>query len=317
MAPMCRPPGSLRWRAAVLLGLGLFAACRGKRPEAPVDLEASVELGASRVLAAHPLAVTYTWAVGTNAPRLRPTERAFVHFVDASNVLLFTDDHVPEPPPSSWEPGRRYSYTRLVLVPPLPFTGNLEMRVGLFDTQGAGGRRTLKGQHRGMQEYRVASVELLPDDDRARLTFKDGWYPPESPAGSPFLRTRWMKREAFLEFRNRNKDVILILEGDTADSFFDETPRLTIAVGDQGIVMPVEGPEPLLAKVSFKAEALGEDRWATLRLSMDRWFVPREKGGSADERELSFSLRYVFVGEAERLHPLVRQGAMAAAPLGR
>ena len=82
-------------------------------------------------------------------------------------------------------------------------------------------------------------------------------------------------------------------------------------------VMPVKGSDPLLAKVLFKAAALGDGRWATLRLAMDRWFVPKDAGGSADERELSFSLRYAFVGEADRLDPLVRQGAIAAAPLGR
>ena len=44
--------------------------------------------------------------------------------------MLFEDDHTPQPPPSTWEPGKTYSYTRTKFVPVYPYVGEVEVRDG-------------------------------------------------------------------------------------------------------------------------------------------------------------------------------------------
>jgi hypothetical protein len=136
-------------RALAVLGLVLsLLDCRSKPRQAVVPVAAKATPSPLQVHPGDAIAIEYRWGVGPGAPRIEKGFGAFVHFVDPSGTLIFTDDHLPAPPPEAWEGGQTYTYKRVVLVPDLASPGPLEIRMGLFSTggqrlalSGAGARR--------------------------------------------------------------------------------------------------------------------------------------------------------------------------------
>ena len=180
--------------------LALLSSCRGARTS--VDAYAitpKCELSASELAAGTPLAVTHVWTVDGSAARVPAGYQAFVHFVGPDGGLLFTDDHVPVPPPASWEPGRTYRHTRAVLVPPGVFAGPVEVRVGLFAPGAAGSRLALRGIDRGLQEYMVGTLRVRgPERGTGSSTGRDGTgrrHRPaiRSPSGVGWAEKRWRR----------------------------------------------------------------------------------------------------------------------------
>jgi hypothetical protein len=222
-------------------------------------------------------------------------------------VLLFDDDHMPVPPTTSWEPGHTYTYKRTDFVPIYPYVGEVEVRLGLHPNVGRGERATLKGDHAGMREYRVAKLELLPQTENIFLVHKDGWHNPEPHPENPAIERTWTKKEALVSFKNPKKDVVVYLEADTSPKFFPQPPVLTVAVGPKaGVVIPVESSEVFLRKIRVKAEDLGSEEWVDLRLMMNQSFVPKLLSPplNDDDRELGLLVYHLYVGEADKLGEL-------------
>src|SRR4051794_10133928 len=103
-------------RAAVALaGAALLSAgtgCRKHQTGEVVPIAPSFAVNQSRAPLGSPIEVTYTWTVDPGAKKLSEDYRAFVHFLDSHSQMIFEDDHVPVPPPSQWEAGKTYTYTR-------------------------------------------------------------------------------------------------------------------------------------------------------------------------------------------------------------
>lgn len=300
--------------ASVLASLALVPAC-GKGKEAEVNpIVPKFEVNRSRAPLGSAVEVTYTWTLEPGAKKLTSDYRALVHFLDNHEVMLFEDDHVPVPPPSTWEPGKTYSYTRTKFIPIYPYVGEVEVRMGLYPS-GRGERVALKGEDAGMREYKVAKMELLPQTENIFLVFKEGWHSPEASPQNPSLERTWTKKDALVSFKNPKKDVVVYLEADTNSKAFDAPPVLTVAVNNKaGVVVPIENSEVFLKKIKVKAEDLGQDEWVDLRLSMNQSFVPKVKGvNPADDRELGLLVYHLFVGEADKLGSSLQ--VVDAAPL--
>ena len=295
-------PGAALALTALVLHPACSSSCRGKQPAEVNNIVPKFSASRTKVPADSAVEITYTWDVEPTAKKLTQDHRAFVHFLDAHGVMLFEDDHVPVPPPSSWEPGKSYSYTRTKFVPIYPYVGAVEVRMGLHPV-GRGERVALKGEDTGMREYKVASIELLPRTDNIFLVYKEGWHNPESSPQNPSLERTWTKKDALVSFKNPKKDIVVYLEADTNSKAFDAPPVLTVAVGGKtGLVVPIENSEVFLKKIRVKAADLGTDEWVDLRLSMNQSFVPKAKGVSAtDDRELGLMVYHLYVGEADKL----------------
>jgi hypothetical protein len=260
--------------------------------------------------------VTYTWTLDPDAKKLGQDYRALVHFLDTNEVILFEDDHAPVPPPSSWEPGKSYSYTRTKFVPVYPYVGEVEVRMGLYPHPGRGERPALKGEDKGLREYKVATMELLPQTENIFPVWKEGWHSPEVLPENPTVERTWSKKEGFLSFKNPKRDVILYLEADTCVKCFPQPPVLTVAVGSKvGLVIPIEGAKVFLKKIKVKAEDLGTDEWVDLRLSMNQSFIPKllTPPLNNDDRELGLMVYHLWVGEADKVGAV--EGIVDATPL--
>jgi hypothetical protein len=301
-----------------LAALALLPACKGRKPAEVNAITPSFAVNRGRAPLGSAVEVTYTWTVEPTAKKLTQDYRALVHFVDPQRMLLFTDDHMPTPAPATWEAGKTYSYTRTVFVPIYPYVGNVDVVMGLYPASGKGERVALKGQDRGLREYKVASMELLPQTDNIFLVYKDGWHNPETSQQNPSLERTWTKRDALVSFKNPRKDVIVYLEADTNHKAFDVPPVLTVAVGAKsGLTVPIENSEVFLRKVRVKAADLGTEDWVDLRLSMNQSFVPKLKGVNAtDDRELGVMVYHLFVAEADKVGqvPAVLDASPVALP---
>ena len=118
--------------------------------------------------------------------------------------------------------------------------------MGLYPFPGRGERPALKGEHRGRREYKVGTLELLPQEENICLVYKVGWHGPETQPGNPGVERTWTKKEALASFRNPRRSVIVYLEGDTCVECFAQPPELTLSIGNNvGLRFPIDGPQVL------------------------------------------------------------------------
>jgi hypothetical protein len=290
----------LRVSLAAALAATLLPACRRNTVEINPIVPA-MKVSRERAPLGSALEVTYTWTTEAGAKKIPPGYQAFAHVLDSRKTVLFTDDHVPVPPPDQWEPGKTYTYTRTVYVPVTPYVGTAQLVMGLCPTEGKGERIALKAEDIGMRAHKVGTLELLPQTENIFLVYKEGWYGNEATPENPIERT-WTKKEALVSFKNPKRDVVLYLEADTNLKAFPQPPVLTVSVGaGTGLQLPIESSDVFSKKIRFKADQLGQDEWVDLRLALSQSFVPKTMGINQDERELGLLVYHLYVGEADKL----------------
>lgn len=306
------------WKMGVALAavaVALAPAC-GRRKAAEVNpIVPSFQVNRARAPLGSAIEVTYTWKLAPGAKKLDQDYRALVHFLDSHKVVLFTDDHVPTPPTTQWEPGKTYTYHRTVFIPIYPYVGDVTVAMGLYPASGRGERVNLQGEDIGLRAFKVSQMEFLPQTENIFLVYKEGWHSPESSPQNPSLERTWTKKDALVSFKNPKKDIILYLEADTNYKAFKQPPVLTLSIGDQGITVPIEDSEVFLKKVRFKAADLGDQEWVDLRLAMNESFVPKDVGINNDDRELGLMVYHLWVGEEDRLGEVPKGEIVDAGPV--
>jgi len=290
--------------AATLAGSTLLSGCNRRKSADVNPITPSVKVNRTRAPLGSAIEVTYTWTLDPGAKKLGQDYRALVHFLDSHEVILFEDDHTPIPPPSTWEPGKTYSYTRTKFVPIYPYVGEVEIRMGLYPHPGRGERPALKGEDKGLREYKVGTMDLLPQTENIFPVWKEGWHNPEALPENPSVERTWSKKEGIVSFKNPKRDVVVYLEADTCVKCFPQPPVLTVAVGSKvGLVIPIEDAKVFLKKIKVKAADLGTDEWVDLRLGMNQSFVPKLLNPplNNDDRELGLLVYHLWVGEADKV----------------
>jgi hypothetical protein len=285
----------------------LLLACRA---EVPRGEPIRPGLAAGETRRDRPFSLRYSWTVGDGASRLGPDTRAFVHF-RANGRLVFADDHVPVPPPSEWEPGQTYRYTRTRFVPAPEGAPELEVRMGLYSPR-ANRRIPLLEAHTKAHEYNVGRVTLGPAPVDLPIVYREGWYVADrNPDG--VIRT-WTAREARATFRSPRADAIVYVEAETTFEAFASPPSLTVSVGEYQVTVPIESGAVAVRGFRFPAAALGGGRSTDLWLTLSESFVPRDRGENADHRALGLFVNHLSVVPASE--PVPPELAIAdAAPL--
>lgn len=225
------------------------------------------------------------------------SRRVFVHFVDADEELMWTDDHEPPTPTTVWRPGQMVEYTRTVFVPVYPYVGRANVLLGLYDAS-TNERLKLSLPDLGQRAYQVATFELLPQSENVFVMFKDGWYLVEVAPGNPAVEWQWTRKEATLAFRNPGRDSTLFLQVDNPSRTASGAHEVEVRIGDQLIAtVPVSADDAPVRKIALSAAELGSGEMVEIRLIADRTFVPAfEPGGkSNDTRELGIRVFHAFV----------------------
>jgi hypothetical protein len=275
--------GSLALTLTLLI---LAAACgRSSEPQPPVATP-SVSLERTRVALGGALPVTYRFQVAPDA-RLNADYRVMVHFLDANEDLLWTEDHDPPVPTREWKPGQVVEYSITHFVPIYPYVGEAMVTLGLYAAD-SGERLPLSGQDTGQREYVVSRIQLLPQTESVLMVFKDGWHPAERATDNPAIEWQWSKKDATWSFRNPRQNATFYLHYSGTPAMFDTPQTVTLYLQDQVVEsFTVQTPDEQIRAIALKAAQFGSDDMAQLRLSVDQTFVPdQRKPGSGDPREL-------------------------------
>ena len=242
--------------AVALLGLAGAIACRREEPEPPPVATPSFSVSQTRVPLGSPVEVTYKFVMEKNAPPIPEDFRVFVHFLDADNERMWTDDHDPPVPTTQWKPGQTIEYTRTMFVPVYPYQGKTTVLMGLYSIA-SDSRLPLGGKNHGERSYVVGEMDLLPRTAGIFVMFKDGWHPAETPPDNAAVEWQWSRKEATLSVRNPKKDVTLYLHLDHP-GLFAETQQVTVTLGDQTIdSFALEPKKEVIRKPTITAAQLG------------------------------------------------------------
>jgi len=286
----------MKVRLLIVLMMALtIAGCGKKADTAPPVATPTVTLNHTRVPLGSPVEVTYKFQVAPSA-KFAKDYRVMVHFLDADDELMWTDDHTPPVPTSTWKPGQVVEYTRTVFVPFYPYIGDATVSIGLY-APGTNERLPLAGEGAGQRAYRVARVRLQPQTDNIFLAYVEGWNGPETAADNQAVEWQWTKKDASIRFRNPKRDATFYLHYDGQPAMFDSPQSVSVYLRD-GVVdtFQVTGTDQLIRRVSLKAAQFGEDEMVTIRIAVDKTFVPAlAKAGSKDVRELGIRVFHAFV----------------------
>ena len=284
--------------ACVLTAMAVsFAAC--SKAEDTAQPVAAVQLTMSRpkVALGSPVEVSYKFTVAQNAPNLGQ-RRVFVHFLDADEELMWTDDHDPPTPTADWKPGQVIEYTRTMFIPAHPYVGAAKVVAGLY-TPGNNERVKLSNEDRGDRSYKVADFELLPQTENIFVIFKDGWHPAEVVTeGAGRTEWQWTKKESTIAFRNPKRDVTLVVQVDNPATGPNAATRVTAQIADQTVAtIPLSAQDAPVLKFPVTAAQLGTGDMVEMKFTTDKTFVPALEASmkSGDPRELGARFFHVFI----------------------
>jgi hypothetical protein len=271
------------------------AACGKKEDIATPVATPTVTFNHTRVPLGSPVEVTYRFQVAPSAA-ISGNYRVMVHFLDADDELMWTDDHNPPVPTSTWKPGQIVEYTRTVFVPFYPYVGDAVVSIGLYAPDSAQ-RLPLAGEAAGQRSYRVARLRLQPQTDNIFLAYVEGWNGPETAPDNQIIEWQWTKKDAGIRFRNPKRNATFYLHYDGQPAMFDAPQTVNIYLRDAVVdTFQVTGTDEMIRRVALTAAQFGEDEMVTLRIALDKTFVPAlAKTGSKDVRELGIRVFHAFV----------------------
>lgn len=284
--------------AAVLTTLAVtLAACGKAEDTTPPVGTLEVSLSRQKVALGSPVEVTYKFTAAANAPDLG-ARRVFVHFLDADEELMWTDDHEPPTPTTEWKPGQPVEYKRMMFVPSYPYVGAAKVVAGIYSPSN-NDRLKLTNEDRGDRSYKVVDFELLPQTENIFVIFKDGWHPAEVVAeGAGRTEWQWTKKEATLAFRNPKRDVVLFLQVDNPATGPNAAQQLTINVGGQPLTtVALSATESPVRTYAITAAQLGTGDMVEMTFTADKTFVPALDPAmkSGDPRELGVRVFHAFI----------------------
>jgi hypothetical protein len=281
--------------AVVAVAVTVAGCSRREESETPLATPGFTPVR-TRAALGSPLEVTYKFVVASDA-KFDGNYRVFVHFLNADDEQMWTDDHEPPRPTSTWKAGETIQYTRTVFVPIYPYIGKATVRMGLYNS--ADGRRLpLAGGDVQQRAYAVVSLELLPQSENIFLIFKDGWHPTEVAQDNGAVEWQWSKKVGTIAFRNPKRDVTFYLHVDGKPPFVSGPQQVTVRIGEQVLdQFNLESQESIIRKTAISAAQLGTGDTVELMIDAGASFIPAQTPAarSSDPRELGIRVFHAFV----------------------
>jgi hypothetical protein len=280
--------------SAVALAAVVAGGC-GKTSNVPPVATPAVTVNHTRVPLGSPLEITYEFKVAADAKPFPEDYRVFVHFVDADQELMWTDDHLPATPTTQWKPGQTIKYNRLLFIPVYPYVGDASIEVGLYGKDSK--RLPLAGNVKGSRSYEVAKIQVAPQTESIYLTFKDGWHLAELASDNASMEWHWTKKEATLSFKNPKRNAVFYLDYGAQPAVMTEPQTVTVSIGTEVVDTFTVGRAGDVRRIPLSVSQLGAGEQVELRLSLDKTFVPAvvTSGAQGDKRELGLCVFHAFV----------------------
>lgn len=273
-------------------------ACGQKNESEPPVATASFAVNHQRAALGSPLEMNYRFVVAADAPKFTENYRVLVHFMDADDELMWTDDHEPSVPTIGWKPGQTIEYTRTMFVPVYPYIGEASVYMGLYSASTSRRLPLTGGDEAGQRAYKVGTIQLLPQTDNVFLIFKDGWHPAEVSENSAAIEWQWTKKDATLSFRNPKRKSLFYLHLDSPGGVEHDPQTVTVQLGGQAVdTFKISPKQEMMRKIPLSVEQLGTGDMVELRIQVDKTFVPAllPAANSRDPRELGVRVFHAFV----------------------
>lgn len=242
-----------------------------------------------------PVDMTYKFVVANDA-KFTTNYHVMVHFGDQDEQLMYTDDHDPPTPTSTWKPGQTIEYTRTFFTPTYPYIGNATVEIGLY-APGEKLRVPMAGTDTGHRSYKVATFQLQPQTDGVPAIYSVGWHGVEGATANG-VGWHWTKKDATLVVKNPKKDCVFYLDVDNPSPLVTAAQTVTVSVGpamvDQFSLSP--GKPAVLRKIAIGADGWGASDNVELKIDVDKTFVPAELSTTMrDPRELGIRVLHAAV----------------------
>jgi hypothetical protein len=277
--------------------LVLTAGCgRGETDAAPVATPA-VTISAPVAAIGSPVEMSYRFSVAPSATGLSDDYWVFVHFLDTSGELMWTDDHQPPTPVGQWKPGSTIEYQRTMFIPKFPYVGETRIEIGLF-SRTTGERLPLMGDNSGLRSYRVGAFEMALQSDSHFVLFQNGWHGAEVGDAGSGVEWQWSKKDATMTFANPKRDVRVYLSMDQPSTALAQGQRVEVRIGPTVVdTFTLAGGQSELRRIQVPAAQLGTAEMVEMTISVDKTFVPATIPAlaSTDPRELGIRVFRAFV----------------------
>jgi hypothetical protein len=282
--------------SALLAAFACFG-CQASDPAAPAMVTPTLTLSRQNVQLGTPIEMTYKFVVAKDA-KFTTNYHVMVHFGDQQDEqLMYTDDHDPPRPTSTWKPGETIEYTRTFFAPTYPYVGTATIEIGMY-AAGEKLRVPMAAEDTGHRSYKVATIELQPQTDGVQTIYKDGFHSIEG-ASANGVGWHWTKKEATLVVpKNPKKDCVFYLEVDNPSDLMTTPQTVTVSLGsmtlDQFSVTPAKSS--VLRKIPIAASAWGAGDNIEFKIAVDKTFVPSAVSQSVqDSRELGVRVLHAAV----------------------
>jgi hypothetical protein len=289
---------TVRFPLAIVALAATLSGCAGEDADpGPAVASPSIVASQERAPLGSPVDITYRFVVSAEAPRLDQNYRVLVHFLDADEEMMWTDDHDPPVPTTQWKAGDTIEYTRTTFIPIYPYIGEATVQVGLYSPRDQT-RVPLIGADSGQRAYTVGKVQLLPQSENIFLIYKDGWHRAEVAPENATVEWQWTKKAATLSFRNPKRDALFYLQLDGRREVFADPQRVAVKLGSETLdSFEVSTGEPLIRKIPLTAAQLGSGDMVDLLIEVDKTFVPASipSAKTTDDRELGVRVFHAFV----------------------
>jgi len=238
--------------------------------------------------------IEYRWKTDNEFVKLKQDYNVFVHFWHKNN-MLFQDDHFPELPTSKWEPGKEYTYTRRIYIPPFidefdpEFKGEETLRLSVgfcspYDRTGKSRREVLE------KKLKV----FPPPLDTPEVIYEEGWYNLEINPNAFLKQWRWTAKEAKCIIDNPHRDALLVIKGGVNPGALKDQ-KVIFKIND--LILDEFTPEESHFEKSYniKEEMLGQGDEFYLTVSSDKTFIPAKViPNSKDKRVLGVQISFIY-----------------------
>jgi hypothetical protein len=279
---------------AVFTAALLSAGCQASDPAAPPMVTPALTISRAKVALGTPVDMTYKFVVAPDA-KITSDYTVMVHFADQDEQLMYTDDHTPPKPTSQWKPGETIEYTRTFFTPVYPYVGPTTVEIGMFAANEKL-RMPMAGTDTGHRSYRIATFQLVPQNEGVQMIYRDGFHAVEGAAASG-TGWHWTKKQATFAVTNPKKDSVFYFDVDNPSALLNAPQQVTVTVNGMTLAQFTVAPrETVRRKITIPASTWGNAERVDLVIDVDKTFIPSVLSPeSTDPRELGIRVLHAAI----------------------